>query len=244
MTKFDSRQAVRALNIKMGNAPLEPHTDAWWTSLTNQAGFLLEETKEVIEAIQLKDKTNIMKEIADVQVVLDGLIYLAGHDHDAVMEAVCANNDLKVTTDMQLAMKRAWDIDNTGDNVYINRADYQGKAYFTVKRVADNKMMKPVDLPKVDMGQFLDSAEEILVVVKEGCFICDSLFKNLTISLGEKVTALDVVNSKADAELAEENGLYAGSVAYYDGKTIVKTTYQALDYELSNLSKWLKGARE
>ena len=77
---FNSREAVKNWNLRCGNTQKQPYSDEYWESLKSQSLCMLEEAKELVKAIEEKDPIETLDAQADLQYVLDGLIYLSQHD--------------------------------------------------------------------------------------------------------------------------------------------------------------------
>lgn len=240
---FDSRSAVRDWNLKCGNKPVEIGSPEYWKLLVSQGKCLVEEAKEFLKAAEEKNLLEIVDAQGDVQVVLDGAIFLSQQDHDGAMAAICGNNDLKYTLSMQTAESWVPGIEAAkGVKCQVRPTLFNGEVYYCV--VSEHgKIMKPVDHPKVDLTPFVDEPfkKELYVVVQPNCSFCESLVKNLERILDiTDFVRLDVMNSQADNDFALENGLTPGSIAYYDGCELKKTSIMAMDFKPSRLGKWLK----
>ena len=127
---FNSRESVKNWNLRCGNTQKQPYSDEYWESLKSQSLCMLEEAKELVKAIEEKDPIETLDAQADLQYVLDGLIYLSQHDHNGAMKAVCHNNDLKYTDDYEEALKRLADIEKrTGQECIIRMSVVDGKEW-------------------------------------------------------------------------------------------------------------------
>lgn len=205
---------------------------------------MLEEAKELVAAVEAKDPIETLDAQADLQYVLDGLIFLSQHDHDGAMKAVCENNNLKYTDDYQEAVQRMFDIEKrTGDECYLRLSIAEGKEWFAVVRKSDGKIMKQSNLPKVQLAEFIAEVEskELFVVVSDTCVICQGLLGSLR-SLGvDNFTEITPISSKADRDFCRDNNLWVADIVYYDGEEFHKTSYPKLNYDANNLKNWLKG---
>ncbi|WBF81406.1 hypothetical protein HNDCFFNB_00109 [Citrobacter phage BSwM KMM2] len=241
---FNSRESVRNWNLRCGNNPKEPYSTEYWESLKSQSLCMLEEARELVAAVEAKDPVETLDAQADLQYVLDGLIFLTQHDHDGAIKAVCENNNLKYTDDYQEAVQRMFDIEKrTGDECYLRQSIIEGKEWFAIIRKSDGKIMKQSNLPKVQLESFIAEvdAKELFVVTSNTCVICQGLIGSLG-SLGIKnFSKVEPISSKADKDFCRENGLWLADIVYYDGEKFHVTSYPKLNYDAINLKQWLKG---
>lgn len=159
----ESFELIRALNACCGNDGEVP-SEKVFDVLLNQAKRVLEEINEVIEAIENKDRGEVLKEVSDVIVTVDGLTLivnkLIGDIGGATLE-VCKNNDLKYTGYREVAEEwldhynTNYDPSSIKEKYYINEAEFEGGLWYCVKRESDNKFVKPPRHPKVDLKPFL-----------------------------------------------------------------------------------------
>ncbi len=241
---FNSLQSVRAWNLKCANKPAEPFTNEYWKSLGDQAERLLEEVQELVDAIKARDRIEAVDAIVDIDYVLSGAIFLSQHDHEGAMQAVCGNNDLKVFTSRSECESAAGRIFfENHEDVHVKDAEFEGKTYYSIKRDSDNKIMKPIGHPKVDLAAFVAGADthELFVLRRPSCTICEGLILNLTKVLGiTRITILEPFESNADNEFCVDNGLTIGDVAFYNGTTLQKTNYGTEQFDIRRIERWLK----
>lgn len=241
---FNSRESVKNWNLRCGNTQKQPYSNEYWESLKSQSLCMLEEAKELVKAIEEKDPIETLDAQADLQYVLDGLIYLSQHDHNGAMEAVCHNNDLKYTDDYEEALKRLADIEKrTGQECIIRMSVVDGKEWYAIVRAADGKIMKQSNLPKVQLGEYIVELEnqELFVVVSETCVICKGIVDSLKDLGVDGFVEVNPITSKADKDFCKENGLWIADIIYYDGEQFHVTSYPKLNYDANNLKCWLKG---
>ena len=241
---FNSRESVVNWNMRCGNTPKVLYSPEYWESLKSQSLCMLEEAKELIAAVEAKDPVETLDAQADLQYVLDGLVFLSQHDHDGAMKAVCHNNNLKYTDDYQEAVSRMFDIEKrTGDECFIRQSIVEGKEWFAIVRKSDGKIMKQSNLPKVQLATYIAEveSEELFVVVSDTCIICQGLLGSLR-SLGvDNFTEITPISSQADREFCKDNNLWVADIVYYDGEKFHTTSYPKLNYDANNLKNWLKG---
>ena len=244
MSSFNIIESVRNWNIKCAKQPAEPFTPEYWKALGDQAERLLEEAKELANAVKARDRKESVDALADIHYVLAGAVFQSQHEHDGAMKSVCENNDLKYFTTRSEAEEAAGKIlQQTGEDIIVKDALFEGKTYYSIHRVSDSKVMKPVGHPKVDLSPFIAGAEvfELFAVQKPACAICAGLIINLTKTLGiTKLTVLEPFSSQADNDFCVENGLTVGDVAYYNGCTLVKTNYGTEQFDIRRVERWLK----
>lgn len=160
----ESFEMIRTLNGCCGNGREGFLHEKTFEILKNQALRVLEEIKEVIEAIDNKDRKEILKEASDVIVTVDGLTLLVdkliGEIGAATLE-VCKNNDLKYTGDREVAEEwlehhnSNYNPDQIKETYYISESEFEGGVWYCVKRESDHKFVKPPRHPKVDLSRFL-----------------------------------------------------------------------------------------
>lgn len=111
----------------------------------------------------------------DLDVVVSGANFLAGHDYDGAIDAVLSNNDVKYTGDIKFAQKSLEalgadtheikrvkidvsdeDQDELAEANYVTfRSDGKLMAFvYSVHRIKDDKICKLLDHPKVDLAPF------------------------------------------------------------------------------------------
>lgn len=71
-----------------------------------------------------------------------------------ILNAVLDNNDLKIYTSIAEADEQLTLLDNEED-YYVDTNSHAGTEYYCVKRKSDGKVMKPKDLPKVDIRKII-----------------------------------------------------------------------------------------
>ena len=120
-----------------------------------QAKVILEESKELVTALEAKDENEIKDGIADVLFTSLRLVSLLGDKYDVLgmLNAVCDNNDLKYTTNQVdfFAAGGVWDKLSDGCKNEVTEID--GVTYYCLKN-ENGKVVKPKDFPKVDLSEF------------------------------------------------------------------------------------------
>lgn len=136
------------------NTPKEKILEA----LKNQAKRVLEEAQEIVDACESGDIEGILDGIVDVQVTALPLIQM-GEAYgfsvgDALIE-VADNNLTKVTTSLSIAEQTAHYYNEAGVDVYIDEQHYMDRIYYSIKRKADDKYLKPVGYQSVSLKKYL-----------------------------------------------------------------------------------------
>ena len=241
--RFDSYKAVEFFNKACGNNPPKKGSPEWYDVLKNQVSYLIEEVMEIDKAIDEEDPLEILDGMADVQFVLDGLIYLSQMKHREAVKKVCSNNDLKFTTSPKEALDWATDIrDNKGIKCVIETTELDGVKYFCVKRLEDGKVMKPSNFPKVDLKPLVkEFYQELMVVTAPKCMLCDSLEKTLDKVLGiSDYTRINPMESEADKEFCLDNGFSLGDIILVENGEMKSINFRSLNRKASQLEQWLK----
>ncbi|AZV02161.1 hypothetical protein Arno162_121 [Pectobacterium phage Arno162] len=244
---FNSQKSVQDWNVKGNLYPKVAFTDEYWKSLENQAERVLEEAKELVRDVKNRNRTKVVDSQCDVQVTLDGFIFLSQNNHSGAMQAVCENNDAKYRSTRYEAEVIASQIEKVkGESVNVQVSSFEGKEYWSVHRDSDNKVMKPVDHPEVDLRDFVYGAHtfSIMVVNKPVCEICASLIIGLEKTIGIKnIEVLEPFTSQADNEFCLDNKLTTSDVVFYNGETgaIKSINYGTLGFDIRRVEGWLKG---
>ena len=144
-------------NFLCGKRPdFEIGSEKYWQALRDQIARIAEELQEVSEAVEKRDLENLLKEGCDLDVVVCGLNYLAGHDYGGAINEVLDNNDTKYTE----SFEEAWDAQDhykrLGIECSLVMIDIDDKiAYYSVHRDKDDKVMKLLNHQKTDLSMFV-----------------------------------------------------------------------------------------
>lgn len=144
--------AVKLWNAKANNVSPVIGTDAYWEKLQQQAERIQEELNETFKAIAERDLTEALDGGVDLDVTVSGFNGLLGLDYQAGIDMVLDNNDLKVTTDFAEADESRIFYESKGLGAHIQTATVDGVIWYSVHRNSDNKIMKFLDHPKVDLS--------------------------------------------------------------------------------------------
>ena len=150
-------QRIRQWNERCGNTSCNEQDtlDDVVRKVIPQAKVILEEAKELVAALDVKDENEIKDGIADVLFTSLRLVSLLGDKYDVLgmLNAVCDNNDLKYTTNQVefFAAGGVWDKLSDGCKNEVTEID--GVTYYSLKN-ENGKVVKPKDFPKIDLSKF------------------------------------------------------------------------------------------
>lgn len=231
---------VHQWNAKAGLTPAERFSPEYWKALSNQAERLQEELDELKRAIRLRDTVEVLDGQVDIDFVLQGFTYLSQFDHDKSLERVSDNNDLKLTKSFHQGM--IWLEEhgeaNPTEHFILLATEFDGEVFYSVHRESDNKVIKPLDHPAVNLYDLALPNCEIFVASLSNCTKCNFIIQTIQ-RMGYPVTVLDLDNSKADKDFCQQLGINAGDVAFFDGESCFVN--KNVGFEVEPLSSWLKG---
>lgn len=121
---------------EIATSPKLPNND----TLSFRTNFIVEELKELAEAVEDDDIIGVADALGDIQYVLDGFFLNCGlhHHKDRIMEAIHASNMTKVCKSVEHAEETIKSLQDVGTNAYFQQVG----EYFIVKRKSDDKVMK------------------------------------------------------------------------------------------------------
>lgn len=148
---------INLMNFLTRKTITSQHTqDEAFNIIKNQALRVIEEAKEVVEACEAKDIENLLKEIIDVSVTSIPLLEMGekvGCNVEGALIAVADNNLTKVTRDVEVAINS---LEHYGEEeYYLDKIKYHGEYYYCIKRISDDKYMKPLGYQSVDLSSFV-----------------------------------------------------------------------------------------
>lgn len=151
---------VAIWNTRCSNTPATRGTKEWKIAMINQLKRLQEELDETVKAVEEEDELEVLDGLVDLQVVLDGSVFLSGLAAGKAFDAVMDNNDLKYTQNYDEAFDAVqhYGADKFNIQEYVDADDV---SYFSVHRNSDNKICKLLDHPKVDLAEFLEVEDDI-----------------------------------------------------------------------------------
>lgn len=142
-----------------GTEPVySPEDQGTFDRLARQLALLQEEVGETSVAIQEKDKAEVLKEVLDVGVVWMGLLQIlenAGYDIWGAARAVCDNNCSKIMDDEQDAVESVKKHAADGVEAFVDTSNVKGWEYYSVRRKADGKILKPYFFKKLDVSEYV-----------------------------------------------------------------------------------------
>lgn len=162
------KESVRKFNTIAGKLDANElnNKDKMWEALESAAKRVLEEAEEMLEAAKNRDINEYLDGLVDIKYTeahSQLLLEMLGVDVVSAGEEVCKNNNLKFFTSLSEAKATAEYYDMQGQDCYLEGVNYEGESLLVVKRVEDNKVMKPVNHPSPDIGVFIpDNAKHLL----------------------------------------------------------------------------------
>lgn len=162
------KESVRKFNTIAGKLDASELNDKekMWEALESAAKRVLEEAEEMLEAAKNRDILEYLDGLVDVKYTeahSQLLLEVLGIDVVSAGEEVCKNNNLKFFTSLDEAKATAEHYNMQGQECYVEGVNYEGESLLVVKRIEDNKVMKPVNHPSPDIRTFIpDSACQLL----------------------------------------------------------------------------------
>lgn len=120
--------------------------------LRNQAERIREELNECFEGLDNNDPKELLDGIVDVMVTAFGLMQQmenAGFDVLGAMQKIAQNNLTKFPASKEIAEYSAKEYEAKGEPCYVSQ---RGQRY-CVKRISDDKVMKPIGYKSVDISK-------------------------------------------------------------------------------------------
>ena len=146
-------------NHKAGNKLHTYGTLEFWRSLENQCSYMVEESHEGLDSAKMNDAIESVDALADELFVLAWKIeqmQRAGFDIEGALHAVVENNMKKVYNSFYEACSAKEQLELVKeDEFFVETSVYNGLPFYTVRRLSDNKIMKPVDFEKVNLEPFI-----------------------------------------------------------------------------------------
>ena len=145
MSNFKER--ISKFNHIIGNTPAT-NVDAFWEQAKLQAALVLEEAQEQYDAVMERDLVELVDGACDVQYLqtyLDEMIETIGVPLKVAMDMVVVNNDQKYTKHESMAHISRMIHSDAGIPCYVEKVEFEGDTYYTVKRSSDGKVMKLKD---------------------------------------------------------------------------------------------------
>lgn len=156
---FDLYQQAVQFNYKAGNKQYEYGTLDFWRALENQSSYMVEESQEGFDAARMNDAVESVDALADeffVWAWKAEMLEKAGFDVAGAIQAVIENNMTKVFNIFYEACESKEELERKNDVEYfIETSVFNGVSFYTVRRMQDNKITKPVDFVPVNLEDFI-----------------------------------------------------------------------------------------
>lgn len=123
-------------------------------TLSFRTNFIIEELKELAEAVAENDIIGVADALGDIQYVLDGFFLNCGlHNHKGkILEAIHTSNMTKARRDLAHAEETILSLKDVGTEAYYQEVGQ----YFIVKRTSDGKVMKALGYSMPDLKSALE----------------------------------------------------------------------------------------
>lgn len=146
-------ERVAYWNTIADKTPSEVNSESYWAALENQVGRIQEELDETLKAIRERNPVEVLDGGCDLDVTVAGLNFLHGLPYEEAIDRVLSNNDVKVTTDFEVAYdtQKHYETLHHPIECTISQVDEGGNRYFSVHRLKDDKIMKLLNHPRVDL---------------------------------------------------------------------------------------------
>lgn len=160
-------EEVRRWNEVMLNAPVtgDPvrhrRDEQNIARIGRQSNFVIEEAKEIRDGFEAGDVQEMLDGHLDTRFVNDQIgVYLEalGIDLEAAWEEVCASNNSKFSTDLDMMLKSAERLtQELGDEVVVQMAPVSDDrpTNYILKRTSNGKIMKPDCFREPNLRQFI-----------------------------------------------------------------------------------------
>jgi hypothetical protein len=135
-----------------------PDDPEFYKRLKQQVVLLKEEINETSEAIENKDKAEILKEVLDVGVVWLGLVTMldaAGYDVHLAAHSVCMNNNSKIMELHEDAEKTVAKYEAEGIKTFIQTMVIGDEEFYSVRNAATGKILKPYFFEKLNLTDYI-----------------------------------------------------------------------------------------
>lgn len=154
------KEAVRKFNTIAGklSPDLVDNPEKMWEALLGSAERAYEEAKEMLEAAKNKDIKEFLDGLVDVKYTeahAQLLLEMLGVDVIGAGEEVCKNNNMKFFNILDDAMTTARTYSTQDQECREEEVVYEGERLYVVKRVKDNKVMKPIGHPSPMIEEFI-----------------------------------------------------------------------------------------
>lgn len=148
---------VWLFNKVAGNLELPKTDKELQSTLQDQVARIKEEVEETQKAISVYEPVEILDGTVDILVTAFGLLAKMQDVVDTVEAAkrVCENNMSKIFTNHADAEDTINYYKSQGVDCYISSSVVNDAEYYAVRRMSDNKIMKPMDFKAVDLSDLV-----------------------------------------------------------------------------------------
>jgi hypothetical protein len=153
--KLVSNPRVTRFNFAVGNEPILGDKELFFKQMKAQASYLREEAQEIMDACDERNIVGVLDGAVDcwfVREYMDDLCHEQSLRVGLARNLVCENNDTKFSTRYSDAATSQAVHEKAGTPCYIAAVEYEGKEYFTVRRISDDKVLKPHNFEAVDLS--------------------------------------------------------------------------------------------
>ena len=161
-------KSVALMNLLAGNKHQFEREEEFYTNCANALERVEEEAREGVVAFlqhigslspvitDQEFRQHLLDSVVDIFVVYARLYQLMENNlsfnlHEAI-QRVCENNLTKFPTEKQVAEDTLKMYAEQGIECYIAATEYEGVTYYAIKRVSDNKFLKPIGYENVDLA--------------------------------------------------------------------------------------------
>ena len=159
MNKFLNN--IHAVNsIARGGYDVDPNSVSFTVNMSNQVGRVIEELKEIQEALEVGDKVGVLDGVVDTlytALELGHMAKEAGYKLEPAMMKVAENNLSKFPTSILVAQSTVEKMNAENGEGYCRTEEriYKGVPYYPVLRNSDNKFLKPIGYESVEISQYV-----------------------------------------------------------------------------------------
>lgn len=151
---------VFRMNVLFGNLPKggEGSVEEVWDQIHTQASLVLEEARELMEAVENRNMVEVLDAVVDLWVVreyMDDLLEACSINCRGAKEEIMKNNMSKALDDIREAEDTVEWYSSMSIGTYIELVKLPNEKRYIVKRDCDNKVMKPIGHKAPEISQFV-----------------------------------------------------------------------------------------
>lgn len=149
---------IAQFNILAGRFKNLDNMENFKQTVINQIGYIIEEARELQEAVAKGDLGEIVDAAVDVSVTNQGLmqiLHVAGIPMDQATRLVDMNNLSKYHTSKEEAQKTVDHLALSGVPSFISQEVSGDDVYFAVKNSNTGKLMKPYNFKPVNLAEII-----------------------------------------------------------------------------------------